>query len=873
CHDGSISVYNVVFNTVHGLYQDRYAYRENMTDVVIQHLATDQRARIKCRDFVKKIAIYRDRLAVQLPDRIIIYELFHDDASDMHYRIKEKLQKKLDCSLLVVTTSHIILCLERKLQMYNFGGIKEREWNLDAMIRYIKVTGGPPNKEGLLVGLKSGEILQIFINNHFPIPLVKQITSVRCLDLSLSRTKLAVVDDHNTLFVYDVPSKTLLFQEPDTNSVAWNSEMEDMLCYSGSGLLWIKVGNLPAHQQKLHGFVVGFKGSRIFSLQVYTMTAVEIPQSAALDRYLEKREFKEAYRVACLNVTEGDWRRLAYEAMEGLCFEVARKAFVRVRDLKYIDLVRGFEVVGGESKYEPDLFLADIYTYAGRYHEAAKLYKRANKPQLAIAMYTDLNMWDHASLLATETNTPLTSILTQKAQTLQTSNDILAAAQTYIDLNEPIQAINLLGTHGHLAQLITVARDLPRSDTKSLSLCAVYFRKHGHHAYAAETLAKLGDFKHLLALHIEQTNWHDAFAVVEMHPQFASVLWLPYAEWLAANDRFMEAQTYFRKAGHADDAVRVLATLTRNAVTERRYDDASWYHWMLSREKSGGPHDELADLYHVYFSVFRYVEEPFVTMLPECILNMAKYVWAWLDRQPCPSPPGVSRVRVLLAITRLAPSLSAFKLARAAYEKIANLIVPAAWQDKLDVGAVTIRAAPFSDNEELGMMCYVCASVNAVCAVKLVCSNCKAPFVYSFYSFTTLPLVEFCVDTDITDDEALNLVHADPPLLIGGTGGMLSAALGSPKGGLVTTASERSLFSEKPEIVKKHAADLDGAVAIINEDDEFRRQMFARSGGAAEYAPIKLDRRGLTALNRHEVFVRSRNGRNQYFRKVVAGAG
>jgi intraflagellar transport protein 122 len=34
-NDGVISVHNVEFNTIHGLYQDRYAYRELMTDVII----------------------------------------------------------------------------------------------------------------------------------------------------------------------------------------------------------------------------------------------------------------------------------------------------------------------------------------------------------------------------------------------------------------------------------------------------------------------------------------------------------------------------------------------------------------------------------------------------------------------------------------------------------------------------------------------------------------------------------------------------------------------------------------------------------------------------------------------------------------------
>jgi intraflagellar transport protein 122 len=63
-NNGLMSVHNIEFMTVHGLYQDRYAYRELMTDVIIQHLVTETRVKIRCRDYIKKIAIYKDRLAV-----------------------------------------------------------------------------------------------------------------------------------------------------------------------------------------------------------------------------------------------------------------------------------------------------------------------------------------------------------------------------------------------------------------------------------------------------------------------------------------------------------------------------------------------------------------------------------------------------------------------------------------------------------------------------------------------------------------------------------------------------------------------------------------------------------------------------------------
>ena len=62
-----------------------------MTDLIIQNLITDQKARIKCRDLIKKIAVYKEKLAVQLPDRIVIYELQKGDSNDMQYKIREKI--------------------------------------------------------------------------------------------------------------------------------------------------------------------------------------------------------------------------------------------------------------------------------------------------------------------------------------------------------------------------------------------------------------------------------------------------------------------------------------------------------------------------------------------------------------------------------------------------------------------------------------------------------------------------------------------------------------------------------------------------------------------------------------------------------------
>lgn len=47
---------------------------------------------------------------------------------------------------------------EKRLQCMSFTSVREKEWVMESLIRYIKVIGGPPGREGLLVGLKNGAV-------------------------------------------------------------------------------------------------------------------------------------------------------------------------------------------------------------------------------------------------------------------------------------------------------------------------------------------------------------------------------------------------------------------------------------------------------------------------------------------------------------------------------------------------------------------------------------------------------------------------------------------------------------------------------------------------------------------------------------------
>ena len=100
------------------------------------------------------------------------------------------------------------------------------------------------------------------------------------------------------------------------------------------------------------------------------MTTIEVPLSSQMYQYLDKGNLELAYRVACLGVTEGDWEALGKQALEALDFSIARKAYVRLKDLKHLEFVADLEEKKKQSLNQSSnnkqtdidtLLLGDIY--------------------------------------------------------------------------------------------------------------------------------------------------------------------------------------------------------------------------------------------------------------------------------------------------------------------------------------------------------------------------------------------------------------------------------------------------------------------------------------------------------------------------------
>lgn len=814
CGDGSIDLYDLKFMAVHSLYQERFSYRENMTDVIVQHLVSEQKVRIKCRDYVAKIAMYRDRLAVKLPDKVHIYELTQqDDNFDLHYRIKDKIylstaDMEKPCDHLKVVSMNIILVHQKRIQLLDFKGAKVREWRMSSAVTFVKVLGGPIGGEGLLIGMDNGAVQQIFIDNGFPIDLVKVGASVVSCDLSLHRESLAVVDSTTRVAVYNLKTHDVTFQTEGANSVAFSTDVEDMLCYSGGDKLYTKTGDFPPQQQKLSGTVVGYTASKVFLAKDSTVLLVDVSQSSSMYSYIDKGDFTGAYRAACMGVTITDWQALALSAMRAMRLDIARPALIRLRNsssvryMLFLDLLTDTESRLAVQRSDPATkkameqdILAEVLAYQGRYQEAAKVWARNGMVDKAVTMFTDLRMWEEAKMFAANSaNVSPADLVRRQAQWAEETHDYHHAAELYIGAGDTMKAATLVAQHkqkGWQDILIEMARNCPKSDTELLKLCGEVFSAADEHEYAKEVYLKQENFSMLMALLIKKQLWAEAAKLSDEHAgQFDKNMFLPYAEWLASNDAYDEALDAYRKADRPDLCAKTLQELIFNAVTKRRFKDAAYYYYLSAKEtlrtlESKGPIDKWskddhilhaetltmrrqADLYYGYHFIHSFTTDPFTSMQPEMLFQVSRYLLNLLGQGE--APYGVRRVNTLYTLAKQAMALGAFKLARFAYDRLQQQCVPLPWLDQIELDMLAVQSKPVRDPSELLPVCYRCGATNPLLNPLTLtfsrgdtCASCGHPFVRSFLNFEVLPLVEFKPAEGIDDEKALDLIRMPPP--------------------------------------------------------------------------------------------------------------
>ncbi|GIX86618.1 intraflagellar transport protein 122 homolog [Caerostris extrusa] len=356
--------------------------------------------------------------------------------------------------------------------------------------------------------------------------------------------------------------------------------------------------------------------------------------------------YSKAYQVACLGVTDSDWRALAEAAIQSLDLDISRKAFIRIKDLMFLKLIKSLESRRkNENEYA---LLGDIYAYLGKFNLAANAFQKANVEGKALMMYIDLRMFDKAQMhiLSVEFSLFCSGILVyirrsrkkkalvlKKAEWAKSINELKASAEMYLSVGETQKAVELAAENDWSEMLITISKKVDLTEPKTLSLIGQHLKRLHEYGAAAEIFHKVGDIPSLVEMNVEAKNWKEAFELAKQYPTYKENVYVPYANWLAENDRFVEAQK----------------------------------------------------------------EEPFTMQHTETLFNMSRYLWLELVKIDF---PGISKFRIFYAAAKQSCAMKAFKLARMAYQQANIYRIPERFRESVEIATMHIHAKTFTDSED-----------------------------------------------------------------------------------------------------------------------------------------------------------------------------
>ena len=105
--------------------------REGMTRVAVRDLASGAEAAVECGALVQAVALYAERLAVQLAAQVLVYAVPAECAEGgLSLHLHARVGAALPCSLLLVAARHLLLCQVRACRAQPEHRMTDAIWHI-----------------------------------------------------------------------------------------------------------------------------------------------------------------------------------------------------------------------------------------------------------------------------------------------------------------------------------------------------------------------------------------------------------------------------------------------------------------------------------------------------------------------------------------------------------------------------------------------------------------------------------------------------------------------------------------------------------------------------------------------------------------------
>lgn len=144
-----------------------------------------------------------------------------------------------------------------------------------------------------------------------------------------------------------------------------------------------------------------------------------------------------------------DWEGLAQAAVDSLQLQVAKEAYVRVRNLPWLELVNEMKERQRRGDIPKEVLQADSLAFGGKFKEAGRLYQKSGYNSKALAMYSDLRMFDLAQeFIKDGDNTDKSELVRKRAEWACSVHEPRAAAELLLAAGENERAIDIVAEQG-----------------------------------------------------------------------------------------------------------------------------------------------------------------------------------------------------------------------------------------------------------------------------------------------------------------------------------------------------------------------------------------------------------------------------------------